>query len=64
VYLQKHEPLFQKLNGLQNQGKEDYYRSVDGFVSPNQVLPIVVFFSTVTSVLYHLGFMQCLIEKV
>ncbi|XP_009934761.2 solute carrier family 28 member 3 [Opisthocomus hoazin] len=29
-----------------------------------KVLPIVVFFSTVTSVLYHLGFMQCLIEKV
>uniref|UniRef100_A0A8C0F9B6 Solute carrier family 28 member 3 n=1 Tax=Bubo bubo TaxID=30461 RepID=A0A8C0F9B6_BUBBB len=43
---------------------ENHHRSVNDFVSPNQVLPIVVFFSTVMSVLYHVGFMQWLIGKV
>lgn len=64
MYLQKHDPLFQKINGLQNQGKENHSESVNDFVSPNQVLPIVVFFSTVMSMLYHVGFMQWLIGKV
>ncbi|KAK1213862.1 S28A3 protein, partial [Pygoscelis papua] len=63
-YLQKHDPLFQKINGLQNQGKENHSKSVHDFVSPNQVLPIVVFFSTVMSMLYHIGFMQWLVGKV
>lgn len=64
MYLKKHEPLFQKLNGLQNQGQENHSRSVNDFVFLNQVLPIVVFFSTVMSMLYHLGIMQWLVGKV
>uniref|UniRef100_A0A8D0G1A4 Solute carrier family 28 member 3 n=1 Tax=Strix occidentalis caurina TaxID=311401 RepID=A0A8D0G1A4_STROC len=48
---------------IQHQGNENHHRSVNDFVSPKQVLPIVVFFSTVMSVLYHVGFMQWLIGK-
>uniref|UniRef100_A0A8C0F4N2 Solute carrier family 28 member 3 n=1 Tax=Bubo bubo TaxID=30461 RepID=A0A8C0F4N2_BUBBB len=54
---------FDVFNWLGIQIQENHHRSVNDFVSPNQVLPIVVFFSTVMSVLYHVGFMQWLIGK-
>lgn len=29
-----------------------------------QVLPVVIFFSSIMSILYHLGVMQCIIKRI
>uniref|UniRef100_A0A8C6Y8X6 Solute carrier family 28 member 3 n=1 Tax=Naja naja TaxID=35670 RepID=A0A8C6Y8X6_NAJNA len=55
---------FDAFNWLGNQVHDQFIPVESRNIFARQVLPIIIFFSTVMSVLYHVGFMQWLIKKV